>query len=386
MQHGRVLLQTLSTRRPQDLLSVSNPASDVLTKHMPGVDVLRGLAIVVVVVFHGFAYSAPGILWHSKLAAALFHLTASGWTGVNLFFTLSGFLITGNLIDSEENENFYSRFYIRRALRILPLYFLILFILAVTGTASLNYLAVCVVFLANWPKLLLHRSFTMYPVLWSLAVEEQFYAAWPWLYRQLKRKGLFALCVAMILFFPVLRGVGITVTKDNLLSKTFMIGDNLAVGAAIAILCRSSRVSLKVLFRLGMAAGCISGLMLLILVNTGHTLKGDPLGISLGYSMLEWFTGAMLILMLYAYRTAPLQRGLSILVFFGKISYGLYLIHMLCEMLYDHIFGNAYLKHTDALFIRFVIANGVAVLLATLSKRYLEKPIMRLKQRIPAAN
>jgi peptidoglycan/LPS O-acetylase OafA/YrhL len=184
---------------------------------------------------------------------------------------------------------------------------------------------------------------------------------------------------------PVLRGIGISVSKADFFSKTFMIGDNLAVGAAIAILCRSPRLSLKGLVRMGIAVGCISGSILLIITNTGHTLRCDPLGASLGYSMLEWLTGAMLILMLYAYRTAPLQRGLGILVFFGEISYGLYLIHMLCEMLYDHIFGDAYQVHVGALLIRFVIANGLAVLLATFSKRYFENPIMRLKQRIPAA-
>src|SRR5271156_5908919 len=165
MQYGRALPGALSTR-PHDLLSGPTPASSILTKHLLGVDVLRGLAIVAVVVFHGFAYSAPAIPWHNKFARVLFHLTGFGWTGVNLFFTLSGFLITGNLIDAEGKANFYSRFYIRRALRILPAYFVVLIILGVTRTASLNYLAVCVLFLANWPKLLLHGSFTMYPVLW----------------------------------------------------------------------------------------------------------------------------------------------------------------------------------------------------------------------------
>jgi hypothetical protein len=135
------------------------------------------------------------------------------------------------------------------------------------------------------------------------------------------------------LALSALRGITITLSKADIFSKTFMIGDNLAVGAAIAILCRSPQLTLKTFVRLGIAVGCISGSILLILANIGHTLKGDSLGASLGYSMLEWLTGAMLILMLYAYRTAPLQRGLSILVFFGEISYGLYLIHMLCEML-----------------------------------------------------
>jgi peptidoglycan/LPS O-acetylase OafA/YrhL len=378
------LLEVLSPPS-DDLLPYSTQARSVLTRHMPGVDLLRGLAILAVIIFHGFAYSAPLFPWHNRLAAALFHLTSFGWTGVNLFFTLSGFLITGNLIDSDGKPNFYSRFYIRRALRILPAYFLVLIILGLTRTASLNYLMVCVIFLANWPKLLLHGSFVLYPVLWSLAVEEQFYAAWPWLYRKLHRKGLLALCVAMILFCPILRGVTISLSKADVFSKTFMIGDNLAVGAAIAILCRSPRLSLKRLLWIGTVAICISGLMLLVLTNANHPIKGDAWGASVGYSMLEWFTGGMLILMLYAYRTRPIQRGLGFLLFFGEISYGLYLIHMLCEMGYDRLSGNGYLTHPGALLFRFAVANGLAILLATLSKRYFENPIMRLKQRIPAA-
>src|ERR1700744_1272136 len=239
----------LLTKR-DDRLSDRVLAGSVLTRHMPGLDLLRGLAILVVILFHGFYYVAPNFPWHNRLAATLFHLTSVGWTGVNLFFTLSGFLITGNLIESEENPNYYSRFYIRRALRILPAYFLVLILLGLTRTASLSYLLVCVLFLANWPKLLLHGSFLLYPVLWSLAVEEQFYAVWPWLYRQLRKKGLLVLCIAMMVFCPVLRGVTIGLSKADIFSKTFMIGDNLAIGAAIAILCRSQRVTLNALLGL----------------------------------------------------------------------------------------------------------------------------------------
>jgi peptidoglycan/LPS O-acetylase OafA/YrhL len=374
----------LSTTR-DDLLSGSASARSVLTRHMPGLDLLRGAAVLAVVFFHGFSYVAPEFPWHNRLAGALFHLTSFGWAGVNLFFTLSGFLITGNLIDSDGKPNFYSRFYIRRALRILPAYFLVLVILGLTRTASPAYLLVCVIFLANWPTLLLHGSFMLYPVLWSLAVEEQFYAVWPWLYRKLQMKGMFALCAGMILLCPVLRGVGITLTNADLLSKTFMIGDNLAIGAAIAILCRSPRMSLKALVWTGVAAICISGPAILILTNTGHTVRSGALGASVGYSMLEWFTGGMLILMLYAYRTRPIQPGLRVLVFFGDISYGLYLIHMLCGILYDRLFGHGYLTHAGVLVTRFVVVNSIAVLLATLSKRYFENPIMRLRERIPAA-
>ena len=374
----------LSTQ-PDKRLSSSASARTVLTRHMPGLDLLRGLAILAVIFYHGFAYIVPAFPWHNRLAGTLFHLTSFGWTGVNLFFTLSGFLITGMLIDSEGKPNFYSRFYIRRALRILPAYFLVLIILGLTGTASPSYLLVCVIFLANWPTLLLHSSFTLYRVLWSLAVEEQFYLVWPWLYRRLQMKGLFALCIGIILFCPVLRGVAVTLTNRDILSKTFMIGDNLAVGAAIAILCRSQRVSLQGLVWIGVAAICISGPAMLILTTTGHPLRSGPLSISVGYSMLEWFTAGVLILMLYAYRAKPLQPGLGIFVFFGEISYGLYLIHVLCGTLYDRAFGYSYRTHAGDLLIRFVAVNSFATLLATVSKRFFENPIIRLRDRIPAA-
>jgi peptidoglycan/LPS O-acetylase OafA/YrhL len=372
--------------RQEDLLSSSALASDVLVGHMPGLDLLRGVAILAVVFFHSFYWIAPAVPLHSSLASTLFRLTSFGWAGVNLFFALSGFLITGNLIDSERNPNYYSRFYIRRALRILPAYFLVLILLGLTRTASLNYLLVCVIFLANWPRLLLHGPIWLYPVLWSLAVEEQFYAVWPWLYRKLRMRGLFVLSISMILLCPVLREAAFPRVGASLFSKTFLIGDNLAVGAVIAIICRWPRLTLKALLRIGVAATGISMAALLILFNTGYGLHSDPLGASVGYSMLEWFTGGILILMLNAYRTTPVQPALRFLLFFAEISYGLYLIQMLCGTLYDHLFGQSYLIHADALLTRFLVVNGIAVLLATLSRRYFENPIMRLREKIPAAS
>ncbi|HEX3967334.1 MAG TPA: acyltransferase [Edaphobacter sp.] len=374
------------SHREEEQRSGSASASSVLIAHMPGLDLLRGVAILAVIFFHGLYFASPNFPWHNRLAAALFHLTGNGWIGVNLFFTLSGFLITGNLIDSQAKPNYYTRFYLRRALRILPAYFLVLLILGLTRTASPDYLLVCVIFLANWPKLLLHGSFIAYPVFWSLAVEEQFYAVWPWLYRKFRNRGLLAFCVAIIVLCPVLRGVAISRIHRDIFSKTFMVGDNLAVGAVVALVCRWSRLSLRALVWVGTAVLCVSGAVILILTNTGHTLRGDALGASAGYSSLEWLTGGLLILMLYAYRNRPLQPALRILVFFAEISYGLYLVDMLCGILYDGFFGDRYLTDVRALLTRFIIVNAIAVLLATLSRRYFEDPIMRLRRKIPAAN
>jgi peptidoglycan/LPS O-acetylase OafA/YrhL len=376
------MLTTLS----EDLSHERVRADVVISQKMPGLDLLRGVAILAVIFFHGFAYSAPSFPWHNRAAEMLFSLTSLGWTGVNLFFTLSGFLITGNLIDSARNPNFYSRFYIRRALRILPPYLLILFLLAITRTVSLNYVAVCLLLLANWPKLLLIGPFKLYPVLWSLSVEQQFYAIWPWLYRRMRLKGLFAICIVMILLCPIFRGIAVTLSGADVFSKTFMIGDNLAIGAAIAIVCRSHRLSLRGLLWIGLATLCIPGITLQVLNKAGHAIRGDAWGASVGYSMLEWFTAGILIMALYTFRERPIHRSLHFLLFFGEISYGLYLIHMLCQIVYDRFAGDQYLTQVHALLSRFVIVNGVAGILAILSRRYIENPIIRLGSKIPAAN
>jgi Predicted acyltransferases len=354
---------------------------------MPGIDVLRGVAILMVIFFHSLYYSAPLFPWHNKLANTLFQLTGGGWAGVNLFFALSGFLITGNLIDSETKKNYYARFYARRALRILPIYFLILLTLGLLHLASPLYLLVCAFFLANIPGLFLHGAYMVYGPLWSLAVEEQFYLVWPWLYRRLKMKGLLCLCVAMIVVCPLLRIAALSHALDTgeVFSKTWMIADNLAMGAVISIVLRMTKMRVQTFFRCGVALIAISTASLVLLAATHHLVKEDVLGGSFGYSMIELMGAGWVIVMLYAYRQRPLESWLKIFVFFGDISYGLYLIHMLCLEIYDRYFGLGFRTDAGALLTRFLICNGIAILLAYLSKRFFENPILKLKNRIPAA-
>lgn len=108
---------------------------------MPELDSLRGIAILLVLCFHGFNY--PGLVWSQFKGPARVFITASfgGWTGVYLFFVLSGFLITGILLDSKPKPHYYRRFYIRRALRILPAFYLILLLLIGYGLYLVHMLA-----------------------------------------------------------------------------------------------------------------------------------------------------------------------------------------------------------------------------------------------------
>jgi len=91
------------------------PASNLLRSRMPELDTIRGIAVLLVLFFHGFRYGLRGLSGFPRLLVAA---TLPGWVGVNLFFVLSGFLITGILLDTKHKPNYYRIFYIRRALRV----------------------------------------------------------------------------------------------------------------------------------------------------------------------------------------------------------------------------------------------------------------------------
>lgn len=144
---------------------------------MPELDSIRGLAILGVLFTHGFYYATTVSLYHSAAQRFVIHATTLGRTGVNLFFVLSGFLITGILIDSRQQSGCYRRFYVRRALRILPAYYGVLALLLVHHFDNWPFVALSVIYLSNLTPL--WGIPLAYSVLWSLAVEEHFYLFWP---------------------------------------------------------------------------------------------------------------------------------------------------------------------------------------------------------------
>jgi peptidoglycan/LPS O-acetylase OafA/YrhL len=372
----------------QGTRSATGQVQSLLTSHMPGIDVLRGTAILMVIVFHGLAYSAPSFSFNNRVADALYQLTGWGWLGVNLFFVLSGFLISGILDDTLEQENYYKRFYIRRALRILPAYVAVLLLAWATRSITGDYFFICLLFLANMPGLFLRHGYTLYGPLWSLAVEEQFYLVWPFLYRKLKRSGMLVASLALIVVCPALRWLAFAhvLHSGDPLSKAWMIADNLAIGAVLAILMRSPEMTLRRFLTIGWAQLAIGVAGIAALIATGHMGQFDVLRNSVGLSCFMLICSSAVVMMLYLFRAKTLPAWLKVFVFFGDISYGLYLIHMLLFQLYDRARGDGFKHSSSQLAVRFVIANGLAIGLAVLSKRYFESPILRLKSRIKAAS
>ena len=163
---------------PAITVQSTSPTEPLIRPFMPELDMLRGIAVLGVMLLHAFYWSYAGMSfgpWARRFVSA----TQPGWMGVNLFFVLSGFLITGILLDSKDKPYFYRRFYTRRALRILPPYYLLLIVLLLMRSSSVAFVSLSFVYLANMTDFF--GVACDYGPLWSLAVEEHFYLMWPML-------------------------------------------------------------------------------------------------------------------------------------------------------------------------------------------------------------
>ncbi len=159
---------------------------------MPELDSMRGIAVLMVLFLHGMA--APLNANLSRLGQTMLSVSQYGGVGVNLFFVLSGFLITGILIANRGRPDYYRRFYARRALRILPALYATLIVLLLGGLIGWRFVMVSLLFLANFAPLL--GLPLQYPVLWSLAVEEHFYMLWPAIVRKFSSRCQVVLIIA----------------------------------------------------------------------------------------------------------------------------------------------------------------------------------------------
>jgi peptidoglycan/LPS O-acetylase OafA/YrhL len=337
-------------------------------------------------IFFGWAVAAGA---YARIPNALQQAIAHGWLGVDLFFVLSGFLITGILLDSRERSHYFRNFYARRFLRIMPLYFSVIFVFLLCYRHSWPYFALSTVFAAN----LAHIFGISVPhgpgVLWSLAVEEHFYLLWPVLVYVLDRRRLAILAGAIIVATPIARGIavahGMPVDAAVYVYSWFRF-DGLALGGLLAIAIRSPKATQTNLFRL--AGGCVALSALITIVGSffGLNHKG-ALGTALRFNQAQ-FLFAALLLVAFAYRGTPWTAFLrtSIARKTGDLSYCIYLIHLAIG---DGFQALAYRfgVNTDAVFggLGAVLVRGAFIVcasygIAMLSKKYLEDPFLRLKR------
>ena len=365
---------------------------NLLRPVMPELDSIRGIAILLVVFYHGL-YINLNETRLPHFALIVFKLFWIGRLGVSLFFVLSGFLITGILVDSKGRPDYYSRFYARRAFRILPAYFITIVILVVFGIAPWKFIGMSLLYLSNLTPLF--GIPIAYSVLWSLAVEEHFYFLWPIVVRNLKPLQVTKCCVIILALSPLSRLLSFYLTTQDRLTAfrcneyTWNSLDGLACGALFAIWLRSHNPSRKILQR---------AVLILFISATAIEVIGLPWGIftrqspfGAAFQVVPWHLLFVTILGSFLLLATSNWKGLvslKFLRFFGEISYGLYLYHMLAYAAVDYLAKRASISWTDTVWsylTRFVVGAALAIGFAYFSRRTVEDYFLGLKQRLTRA-
>jgi peptidoglycan/LPS O-acetylase OafA/YrhL len=364
--------------------------TSILRGRMPELDMLRGAAIWFVVAYHATYYTFRDEGFQG-LQKFLMNSTRLAWMSPNFFFVLSGFLITGILLEAKSKPVFYKTFYVRRALRILPACYVLLLILAFQRGQNPWYLVLSFFYMANMAPLLgIHITYSM---LWSLAAEEHFYFVWPFFVRKLTKRWLMAATLLIIALVPIVRAISFKPeTRTEVHSYTWIVADCFAFGALLALFVRKEGFSRRQLvwgsagaLSLGaaiLAAGAPYGIL------SRQTLLGSTFELTAANMVFAGVIGATLLLATSGW--SFLVR-IPVLEFYGDISYGFYLVHWLVFLWYDAL-AKTYFPgyaatsgHFWLIMMRFAVASAVATLLATISRHYIEEPFMRLKDRFTAA-
>jgi peptidoglycan/LPS O-acetylase OafA/YrhL len=372
----------------------------VMTRHnrIPALDGVRGFAAAWVFLYH----YVPGQNSSSFPIHFIWAANQIDWVGVSLFFVLSGFLISGILWDSFEDKNWWRNFYIKRSLRIFPLYFLALLIAVAVYSAvgadrgSLQHLWIYIFYLQDVPPLYAWGGHlpAMLPLghLWSLAVEEQFYMLWPISLFVLARKrylAMYAIFILWLLSFcfrlVVCKYLGY---QAMFWSGGFLAGraGELLAGAFLALLVRGDAIENAKIYKCVPWAlyGSLAGIASIVYINRSFTLF-IPLMSTVGLALLSVFFTGIIALSL---RPGTIQSFFQsqVLRWLGTISYGVYVYQLMLHPLFDRITQRIVpdaSKSTHAI-VLFVVAVVGTLTSAALSFYCYEQPLLRLKTRFSA--
>jgi len=363
--------------------------------HDASLDGLRGLAILLVIVAHTVRFSPQNSGWQLINA-----VTEAGWIGVDLFFVLSGFLITRILLETRDDPHRVSNFYARRALRILPAYIvylgLVFLVLAFTaGNGRLDeartWLLSHLLFMQN-----LHSAaIAEQPIremshLWSLAVEEQFYLLWPWLVWSFRTALLSRLCLVVIglAWTSKVALVYAGAWHHTIYILPFTRMDGFAIGALIAaqwhlgMLAGSTRLS-PVFWLLLMALGA-----LFLLCESPARLNAWQVALATTLSVLMFGVGLKNVLLSTEQNAMRQILSWGWLRFLGRYSYGLYLLHfgvdtwvrLFMQPLLADLVQGQWLR-----LLTTTVSMGLSLLLALLLHRWVEAPALALKKHFAAS-
>jgi peptidoglycan/LPS O-acetylase OafA/YrhL len=367
--------------------------------HLPALDGVRGLAILMVLAVHFVGDVRP----HGRLESAIGQVACYGALGVDLFFVLSGLLITGILCDSRDSPAYFRNFYARRALRIFPLYYAVLFLGLVVAPRCVALPALDTaaraqgwlwaysanVYLAkmgDWEVLPIFNHF------WSLAIEEHFYFVWPLVVflfdgPRLKRVALLAIFGAL-----AARVAMVALHANDLAILVLTPGrlDGLAMGGLLAVIAREEGGPARLARwapRALLAGACfIAATYALTRLMPAwkfgfHQLRSTAFALCFCSMVMASLHGPLAVQRFFCNR---------VLTFFGKYNYGLYVFHFLFGYFLvtrrtADVVAPFVGSHVLAMLLQALVATGAAVLLALASYHGFEKHFLKLKARFPPA-
>lgn len=381
------LLASLTTT-PADIASFATARSATSRFYHPELDALRFFAFLMVFLHHAFPHQPE--FWTklgvpSVLATALAGIGATGAFGVSLFFVLSAYLITELLLREKEQVGSLDvkSFYVRRILRIWPLYFFFLALAValqwvVPGQhmgwrAGLAFSALA----GNWYIVFIGFPSSVIFPLWSVSIEEQFYLTWPLVVRRASQATMVAFAIGLL-------GVATAARfylgahhrfESEVWCNTLVQLDPIAAGILMAVLLRGAVPRLSRLARTEMI---LVGIACLATAALYFGIKHDPLTttrVVLGYPMVA--IGGVLLLLEVLREGAKPARAL---VYLGRISYGLYVFHVLGLTISDYVVPNQ-TANLARYGLRVFVALALTTTMAAISYRWLETPFLKLKQR-----
>lgn len=288
-----------------------------LPKYLPELDGLRGLAILAVILYH----------CHPRLVGTFLHPVALwGWSGVTLFFFMSGLLITAGLLETCDQPRYFHNFHARRALRIWPVYLLVLTFVYAEAPWYIGPSVRDAVRTAPWWAYLLFLQ-NLFPLAlppalgptWALAIEEQYYFVWAPLVRWLRSPAVLAVPLgAALIASPLFRRTHLSwITPTH----TLIHLDGIALGSLLAIGLYAVRLSRRIWLYVGLAS-LIGGVAAAATIASGTAYLDTALAFA--------YAGAVLASIASTGADTPVHVLLrhGPLAYYGRISYGLYMVHI----------------------------------------------------------
>jgi peptidoglycan/LPS O-acetylase OafA/YrhL len=353
-------------------------------------DGLRGIAVLTVVAHHY-------LLWVPRVTV----VAGNGWLGVDLFFILSGFLISSILLDMRGEQHYFRTFYLRRAFRIFPPYLIVVTIYLVASIALRR-----VGSFGLWAQFLFYYSSLMpglptdkighvvvpfvamgLGVLWSLSIEEIYYTIWAPLVRFCSHRVFTSLLVAMAVLAPLFRWL--TFNPNGAEFYTFYCRmDGLAYGSMLALVIGRRRLALPRWAKFDRLIDLVSGVFVLFtaaLWISGHGAWGSRILATLYLSMADISLALVTFAVIRyagggAWWLKPLRSPL--LRWFGKISYTLYLVNYPVLRLSQYIVADLHLSRRPSAVLETVGGLFLSLLASVAMWHYVESPALRLKDKV----